>query len=53
MATVMILLKIAATNKLINAATAIKLMKLPQQINDHFDINDEYWKFCSGSFFNV
>ena len=28
----------------------MKLIKLPQQINDRFDINDKPWKFCSSSF---
>ena len=35
--------------QLINTATTTKLIRLPQQINDRFDINDKAWKFCSGS----
>ena len=29
-----------------NTATTIKLIKLPQQINDHFDINDDGESFA-------
>ena len=42
MATVMILLHIATVN---NYATMIKLIKLPQQINDRFDITDKWLMF--------
>ena len=28
-----------------------KLIKLLQQINDRFDINNKPWKFCLGIFF--
>ena len=41
------------TARLINAATTKKLIKLPQQINDRFDVNKKLWKFFFGSFFNV
>ena len=47
MATVMIL------PRLINTATTIKLIKIPQQINYRFDINKKPCKFCFGRFFNV
>ena len=36
--------------QLISTATTTKFIKLPQQINDIFDINDKASKFCSGSF---
>ena len=39
--------------QLINTATTIKLKKLPQQINNHFDINIKSWKLCFSSCFNV
>ena len=32
--------------QLTNTATTIKLIKLPQQINDHFDINDDGESFA-------
>ena len=28
-------------------------IRLPQQVNDPFDINDKAWKFCSGSFLMI
>ena len=38
-----------ATIMLLSEYTAtIKLIKLLQQINDHFDINNKPWKFCLG-----
>ena len=38
MAAVMILLRIVAINKY---CYSNKIIRLPQQINDHFDINDK------------
>ena len=39
--------------QLINTVATIKLIKTPQQINDHFDINNKAWKYFSGRFCNV
>ena len=47
---VMMLLR---TDTIKKTATTMKLIKLPQQINDRVDINDEPLKLCSGSFLNV
>ena len=49
-ALVMMLLWSVTINKY---ATRIKLIKLQQQINDRFDINNKLRKFCSGSFFKA
>ena len=39
--------------QLINTATTIKLIKLPQIINDCFDENNQLWKFWFVSFLNI
>ena len=39
--------------QLINTTTTIKLIKLPEQINDHFYINDNHESFTPVVFFNV
>ena len=37
--------------QLINTTTTIKLIKLPEQINDHFYINDNHESFTPVVFF--
>ena len=42
------LASVAAIMLLSEYTATIKLIKLLQQINDHFDINNKPWKFCLG-----
>ena len=43
---------VATVMMLLRTATTVKLIKLPQRIDDRFDINKKPWKFCLGSFSN-